>query len=69
MVKLQEIMSEERKMYPSTHGVLGQFMEDNVLATLDPRQAEEWGTAVEQAEKDGTFYFAWTAHCAVGTKP
>ena len=54
---------------PSTHGPLGQFWEDIVLANLDSDQAEEWHKAVEQAEKNGTFYFAWTTHCAVGAKP
>ena len=55
--------------FPNTHGPSGQRREAQLLAILDPQQAAEWRTAVAQAEAEGTFYFGWAVHCAVGTKP
>ena len=44
-------------------------LQDNILATLNREEVEEWRTAVAQVEADGTFFIAEPYHCAVGTKP
>jgi SAM-dependent methyltransferase len=40
-----------------------------ILANLAAAEAEEWRSAVVQAEAEGTFFIATGYHCAVGTKP
>ena len=46
-----------------------EFEQERVLGTLEPQEAIEWGGAVSQAKRDGTFFIAQPFHCAVGTKP
>jgi SAM-dependent methyltransferase len=41
---------------------------ERILAALSPAEVEEWRVAVEQAQKEGTFFVALPFHCAVGTK-
>jgi SAM-dependent methyltransferase len=43
--------------------------QQQVLAALDPADAAAWRDAVEEAERDGTFFIAQPYHCAIGTKP
>jgi SAM-dependent methyltransferase len=38
------------------------------LTSLGPQEADEWRSAVAQAEADGTFFMAQPFHCAVGIK-
>jgi hypothetical protein len=46
-----------------------QFLQNRLLPTLSPEEAQEWQRARAQAEAEGTFFLAWPHHCAVGTKP
>ncbi len=46
-----------------------QFLQGGILPTLNPEEAEEWRTAVRQAEADGSFFISTPFHCVVGTKP
>ena len=43
--------------------------QQQVLAALDPAEAEAWRRAVGEGEADGTFFIAQPFHCAVATKP
>ena len=43
--------------------------QQQILAALNPAEAETWRQAVAAAERDGTFFIAQAYHCAVGTKP
>ena len=45
------------------------LFQQQALATLDPTEADEWRSAVAEAESDGTFFMAQPFHCAFGTKP
>jgi hypothetical protein len=49
--------------------VVLQFLQNRLLPTLSPEEAQERQTACAQAEAEGTFCIAWPHHCAVGTKP
>ena len=44
-------------------------LQDNLLATLNREEEEDWRAAVIQVEAEGTFFIADPFHCAVGTKP
>lgn len=44
-----------------------QYMQDRILAALEPGEIDEWRAAIAQA--GGTFFIAEPFHCAVGTKP
>ena len=46
-----------------------QFLQGGILPTLTASEAEEWRSAVQQSEADGTFFISTPFHCAVGTKP
>lgn len=46
-----------------------QFLQGGILPSLTPGEAEEWRTAVNRAEAEGTFFISTPFHCAVGTKP
>jgi ubiquinone/menaquinone biosynthesis C-methylase UbiE len=50
-----------------TEGERLQYMQDRIVAALEPAEIDEWRAAVAQAE--GTFFIAEPFHCAVGTKP
>ncbi len=54
--------------FPSPYGVMGQFLQNRVLANLNVQEQEEWREAEAQAVAEGSFYFAWPHHCAVGKK-
>ncbi len=43
--------------------------QQQILAALNPAEAETWRLAVATAESDGTFFIAQAYHCAVGTRP
>jgi hypothetical protein len=43
--------------------------QQQILAALNPAEAEAFRRAVATAERDGTFFIAQAYHCAVGTKP
>lgn len=45
------------------------LFQQQLLATLGAEEADEWRSAVAEAEADGTFFMAQPFHCAVGTKP
>ena len=49
--------------------VVIQFLQNRLLPTLSPEEAQEWQRARAQAEAEGTFFIAWPHHSAVGTKP
>jgi hypothetical protein len=40
-----------------------------ILASLTEEERAEWGSAVSQAEANGTFFIATPHHCALGIKP
>ncbi len=46
-----------------------QFLQGGILPTLNAEEAEEWRTAVRQAEADGTFFISTPFHCVVGARP
>ncbi len=64
---------EDTRMFPfiSTFSepIRLRFLQGGILPTLTPEEAEEWRTAVAQAESDGTYFISTPFHCAVGTKP
>ena len=45
-----------------------QLVQDFILATLNPDEAEVWRQSVARSEADSTFFIATPYHCAVGTK-
>jgi ubiquinone/menaquinone biosynthesis C-methylase UbiE len=49
--------------------VVIQFLQNRLLPTLSPEEAQEWQRARAQAEAEGTSFIAWPHHSAVGTKP
>jgi ubiquinone/menaquinone biosynthesis C-methylase UbiE len=49
--------------------VVIQFLQNRLLPTLSPEEAQEWRRARAQAEAEGTFFIAWPHHCAVGIRP
>jgi len=61
------------KMFPQlatyTDRTRLQFMQGEILSALTPEEAEEWRTAVAEAESEGTFFIAEPFHCVVGTMP
>lgn len=48
---------------------MAQYYQSRILSAITPGEAEEWRTAVMQAEAQGAFMLAVPHHCAVGTKP
>ena len=44
------------------------YLEGGILPILSHEEAQEWQTAWAQAEAEGTVFFSWPHHCAVGTK-
>jgi hypothetical protein len=42
--------------------------QQQILAALNPTEAETWRQAVARVEGDGTFFIAQAYHCAVGTR-
>jgi SAM-dependent methyltransferase len=44
------------------------LFQQQLLATLGAEEADEWRSAVAEAEADGTFFMAQPFHCAVGIK-
>ncbi len=54
--------------YDDARGPMARFFR-NDIESLSREEAEEAWAAVGQAEAEGTFFFAWPHHCAVGTKP
>ena len=64
------------KMFPqlaiftaSSDGARLEDMHDRILPTFNVEDAEEYRSAVAQAQADGSFFLAEVFHCAVGTKP
>jgi len=63
------------KMFPqlaiftaSSDGARLEDMHDRIVPTLSAEEAEEYRSAVAQAQADGSFFLAEVFHCAVGTK-
>ncbi|MFB3111541.1 MAG: hypothetical protein ACE10G_05860, partial [Gemmatimonadales bacterium] len=54
--------------YDDARGPTSRFFRRNI-ESLSPEEAEEAWAAVAEAEAEGTFFFAFPHHCAVGTKP
>lgn len=46
-----------------------QNLQYNILSGLNGEEAEEWRTAVAQAEAEGSYFISTPFHCAVGVKP
>jgi SAM-dependent methyltransferase len=44
------------------------LFQQQILSTLDAGEADEWRSAVAEAEAEGTFFMAQPFHCAVGVK-
>jgi ubiquinone/menaquinone biosynthesis C-methylase UbiE len=69
--RLQQMGLVQVKMIPQlashAEGERLQYMQDRIVAALDPAELEEWRAAIAQAK--GTFFIAEPFHCAVGTKP
>ena len=61
------------KMFPYMGSFDGgprlRMLQTGILPGLNPEEAEEWRSAVAQAQSEGTFFIALPFHCAVGTKP
>ena len=53
----------------SSDGDRLQDMHDRVVPALSAEEAEEYHSAVAQAQAEGSFFVAEIFHCAVGTKP
>ena len=66
---------EHVKMFPQLatfddlNVAIGQFCQAGILGALDANETQEWQAGVKQAVEEGTFYIAWSHHCAVGVKP
>ena len=60
------------KMFPQlvtyTEEAHWQTVQSRVLSALSPEEAEEYRTAVAQAQAEGSFFIAEQFHCAVGVK-
>jgi len=73
--RFQQAGLTQVKMFPQwaafdrSATVVIQFLQNRLLPTLNPEEAQAWQTAHAQAEAEGTFFIAWPHHCAVGTKP
>jgi SAM-dependent methyltransferase len=50
-------------------GPIVSYYEPHVLSLLAPDEVRLWQAAKAKAVAEGTFFFARTHHCAVGTKP
>jgi SAM-dependent methyltransferase len=53
----------------SPEGLLGLFLQNLMTSHLSPQETAECRKAIDQAMAEGTFFFSWPHHCAVGTKP
>jgi SAM-dependent methyltransferase len=49
--------------------VVIQFLQNRLLPTLSPEEAQDWQRARAHAEAEGTLFIAWPHHSAVGIKP
>jgi SAM-dependent methyltransferase len=45
------------------------FLEGEIIPSLDQSEATEWQAARAQTDEVGTFFFSYPHHCAVGTPP
>ena len=50
-------------------GVVERFVYGGTIAQMDELTAATWTDALRIADEDGTFYFVWPHHMAVGRKP
>ncbi len=69
----QESYLTEVKMFPHWAAFVRpwalDFLEGEIMPSLDQVEATEWQAARTQADEEGTFFFSYPHHCAVGTKP
>lgn len=68
-VGLIEVKMRPQLVAFDTAGPYTEMLESQILATLEPQEADEWKMAMAQAEAAGTFLIARQYHAAVGTKP
>ncbi len=52
-----------------TEQVQWQTLHVRIFSALSPEEAEEYRTAVAQAQAEGSFFIAEQFHCAVGVRP
>ena len=50
------------------YGLIEQYLLGRIIGQLDEADATKWTAALHQADRDGTFYFVWPHHMAVGKK-
>ena len=55
-------------VFGEAYSKAGKYVLGSVASQLSPEEAEAWWAAVDEAEAEGTFFFTWPHHCAVGTK-
>lgn len=46
-----------------------EYLQGNITSILNVEETEEWYSAVDQVQAEGTFFISRPFHCAVGTKP
>ncbi|MEM7131858.1 MAG: methyltransferase domain-containing protein [Chloroflexota bacterium] len=51
------------------YGVIERFVLGGTLAQMDPADRTRWEEAIQTASDEGTFFFSWPHHLAVGRKP
>ncbi len=74
-LRFQKASLTQVKMFPQMVafdpplGHMGQFLENRIIGNMSPEEREEWQVAEAQAMAEGTFFYAWPHHCAVGTSP
>lgn len=55
-------------VFANANSTVSQFVLHGVTGQFSPKETEAWWAAVDAAEAEGTFFFTWPHHCAVGTK-
>jgi ubiquinone/menaquinone biosynthesis C-methylase UbiE len=71
--RFQESKLTAVKMYPYLAAFVRpwalDFVQDTVMPSLNQEEAAEWHAARAKADAEGTFFFSYPHHCAVGAKP
>ena len=62
-------MMPQQVPFDDPEGGPEKFIEDGLLFGFDPEEVAEWQNAKAAAASEGTYFFTWPHHCAVGTKP
>ncbi|MEM7266054.1 MAG: hypothetical protein AAF370_08915 [Pseudomonadota bacterium] len=55
-------------VFGDAYSTVGQFILGSTATMFTAEEAEAWWAAIKEADEDGTFFFTWPHHCAVGTK-